>query len=76
LWKILEAKIIELYPELVTLKDNDSTKAKLILAAKEAWELLEEDRYSTFTATGSWLMFALLKDIFVFARYFGSGSLP
>jgi hypothetical protein len=36
LWKLLKAKIIELYPELVTMKDNDTTKRHLIRAAKEA----------------------------------------
>ena len=43
LWKLLKAKIIELYPELEYMKDNDTTKAHLIMAAKEAWLLLEEE---------------------------------
>lgn len=47
LWKMLKEKIIELYPELVVMKDNNTTKALLIQAAKEAWELLEEDLLNT-----------------------------
>jgi uncharacterized membrane protein YheB (UPF0754 family) len=43
LWKILKAEIIRLHPELITLKDNDSTRAILIEAVEEAWELLEEE---------------------------------
>jgi hypothetical protein len=43
LWKILKAKIIELYPELIIMKDNDSTRTFLIQAVEEAWELLEEE---------------------------------
>ena len=43
LWKILKAKIIELHPELVTMKDNDTTKDHLIVCTQEAWDLLEED---------------------------------
>lgn len=43
LWKLLKAKIIELYPELEYINDNDTTKAHLIAAAKEAWLLLEEE---------------------------------
>jgi hypothetical protein len=46
LWKILKAKIIELYPELVTMKDNDATKRHLIRAAKEAWGLIEEELFN------------------------------
>lgn len=42
LWKLLKAKIIELHPELVIMKDNQSTKAFLIKCAQEAWELLED----------------------------------
>jgi hypothetical protein len=49
LWKLLKAKIIELYPELVTMKDNDTTKQHLIRAAKEAWELLEDDLLNKLT---------------------------
>ena len=49
MWKLLKAKIIELYPELVTMKDNDTTKWHLIRAAKEAWELLEEDLLNKLT---------------------------
>jgi transposase len=41
LWKLLKAKIIELYPELEYMKDNDTTQAHLIAAAKEAWLFLE-----------------------------------
>jgi hypothetical protein len=33
---LLKAKIIKLYPELITMRDNNSTKAFLIRAAKEA----------------------------------------
>jgi hypothetical protein len=47
LWKLLKAKIIELYPELITMRDNDSTKELLIPAAQEAWELLEDDLLET-----------------------------
>ena len=43
LWKMLKAKIIELHPELVTMKDNDTTMDHLIVCAQEAWDLLEED---------------------------------
>jgi hypothetical protein len=43
LWKLLKCKIIELYPELIKMKDNDMTKRHLIRVAQEAWELLEED---------------------------------
>ena len=49
LQKILKAKIIELYPELVTMKDNNTTKELLIRAAKEAWLLLEEDLLNKLT---------------------------
>ena len=35
LYKILKAKIIELYLELVTIKDNDITKKYLIQVVKE-----------------------------------------
>jgi transposase InsO family protein len=42
LWKLLKARIIELHPELETMKDNDSTKAHLIECAQEAWESLAE----------------------------------
>jgi transposase len=65
LWKLLKAKIIELYPELITMNDNNSTKAFLIRAAKEAWLLLEEDllnslaegmqkRIDALKAAGGW----------------------
>ena len=47
LWKLLKAKIIELYLELITIKDNGASKRYLIRAAKEAWELLEEDLLNT-----------------------------
>ena len=47
LWKLLKAKIIELYLELITMKDYDATKRHLIRAVKEAWELLEEDLLNT-----------------------------
>jgi DDE superfamily endonuclease len=47
LWKLLKAKIIELYPELITMNDNNATKAHLIQAAEEAWELLEEELLNT-----------------------------
>lgn len=43
LWKILKEKIIELYPELIIMKDNDTTREFLIKAVEEAWELLEEE---------------------------------
>ena len=43
LWKILKAKIIKLYLELVTIKDNNTTQAHLILCAQEAWDLLKEE---------------------------------
>jgi hypothetical protein len=46
---LLKAKIIELYPELVVMKDNDTTKAHLIQAANEAWLLLEEDLLDSLT---------------------------
>ena len=36
LWKMLKAKIIELHPELITIKDNNITQAHLILCAQEA----------------------------------------
>ena len=49
LWKLLKAKIIELYPELITMKDNDVTKRHLIRVAKEAWELLEDDLLNALT---------------------------
>ena len=39
LWKMLKAKIIELHPEFITMKDNDDTKVHLIRCAQEAWEL-------------------------------------
>ncbi|KIM99407.1 hypothetical protein OIDMADRAFT_20021 [Oidiodendron maius Zn] len=35
LWKILKAKIIELYPELITINDNNATRQFLIRAVKE-----------------------------------------
>ena len=65
LWKILKSKIIELYPELITMNDNDATRLFIIRAAKEAWELLEEDllnklalgmqrRIDALKATGGW----------------------
>lgn len=43
LWKMLKAKIIELHPELITMKDNAETKEHLIQCAQEAWDLLEDD---------------------------------
>jgi hypothetical protein len=52
LWKLLKAKIIELYPELITMKDNDMTKRHLIRVAQEAWELLEEDLLNTLAFWG------------------------
>ena len=65
LWKILKAKIIELYPELVIMKDNDATRELLIRAAQESWDLLEEDllnslalgmqkRIDALKAAGGW----------------------
>jgi hypothetical protein len=42
LWKLLEAKITELYPELEVIRDNATTKQHLIIAAKEPWVLLED----------------------------------
>jgi transposase len=47
LWKMLEAKIIKLYPELIIMKDNDTTRQNLIDAAQEAWELLEDDLFNS-----------------------------
>ena len=47
LWKILKAKIIELYPELVIMRDNDSTRQLLILAAQEAWDMLDDEMLET-----------------------------
>ena len=47
LWKMLKAKIIELHPELVTMKDNNATKEHLIVCAQEAWDLLEDDLLNT-----------------------------
>lgn len=47
LWKILKAKIIELYPELIIMRDNDSTRQHLILAAQEAWDMLEDEMLET-----------------------------
>jgi hypothetical protein len=41
LWKMLKERILELYPELEILRDNESTKQLLIKAAQEAWEDLE-----------------------------------
>ena len=65
LWKILKAKIIELHPELVTMKDNNTTQAHLILCVQEAWDLLKEEtlnklasgmqkRVDTIKAAGGW----------------------
>ena len=39
---MLKAKIIELCLEFITMKDNKTTKALLIEAAQEAWDLLED----------------------------------
>jgi hypothetical protein len=50
LWKLLKAKITELYPELITMIDNNSTEKRLILPAKELWELLEEDLLNTLAS--------------------------
>jgi hypothetical protein len=36
LWKILKAKVIELYPELIIMKDNNTTRDLLINAVEEA----------------------------------------
>jgi len=65
LWKMLKAKIIELHPELIFMKDNDTTRQHLIDAAEEAWELLEEEllnklalgmqnRIDALKAAGGW----------------------
>ena len=43
LWKILKAKIIEPYPELTTMKNNDTIRAFLIQAAQEAWDLIGDE---------------------------------
>lgn len=51
LWKILKAKIIELYPELVSMKDNDTTRELLIKAAQEAWDLIEEEVLEKLAST-------------------------
>lgn len=42
LWKMLKAKIIELKPELIVMKDNDKTQSLLKETAQRAWELLED----------------------------------
>ena len=36
LWKMLKERIIELYPELEIMRDNETTKQLLIRAAQEA----------------------------------------
>lgn len=41
LWKMLKERIIELYPELEIMRDNETTKQLLIRAAQEAWDDLE-----------------------------------
>lgn len=43
LWKMLKAKIIELRPDFIIMKDNDTIKALLIEVAIEAWEALEPE---------------------------------
>ena len=40
---MLKAKIIELHPKLVFIKDNNVTKNHLIKCVQEAWDLLEND---------------------------------
>jgi hypothetical protein len=47
LWKMLKAKIIKLYLELIVIKDNDATRQYLIDTAQEAWELLEDDLFNS-----------------------------
>jgi hypothetical protein len=42
-----QGKIIELYPELIIMRDNDSTRQHLILAAQEAWDMLEDEMLET-----------------------------
>ena len=42
LQKILKAKIIKLYSEFTIIKNNKQTKALLIQAAKEVWDLLKD----------------------------------
>lgn len=42
LWAIMKAKIYELYPELEHAPDTEDTLARLIEAAKEAWQAIDE----------------------------------
>jgi hypothetical protein len=50
-WKLLKAKIIELYPELVTMKDNDQKNKLLIRAVQETWEALPEEALNKLAET-------------------------
>ena len=65
LQKMLKAKIIKFHPELVTIKDNNTTQAYLILCAQKAWDLLKEEildklasgmqkRVDAIKAAGGW----------------------
>ena len=49
LQKILKAKIIKLYLELVTMKDNDITKRYLIQVVKEVQGLIKEELLNKLT---------------------------
>jgi transposase len=43
LWKILKERICTNYPELLDMPKNDRTKQRLVEAAIDMWESLEED---------------------------------
>ena len=45
LWSILKQRICERYPELVVLKKSAAAKNRLIEAAKEVWDELEDDLF-------------------------------
>lgn len=41
LWALLKAKIYELRPDLIHMRNNDDTKDILVATAQEAWNLLD-----------------------------------
>ena len=41
LWALLKAKIYELRPDLIHMRNNDETKEILVATAQEAWDKLD-----------------------------------
>src|SRR4051794_39879265 len=53
LWAMLKRKVYERYPELLQADDSDATKKRLVEAAEEVWNDLEDELLATLSDTMS-----------------------